>query len=245
MIERIRRHNRYELRRNHYYWHYYDGIRYGHYYDSYGYHWYGFYNGSSYYWARYHNDHWWWYEANFQRWVYWNDGYWWYQDPLNLTIVYVYIDDSYYRYDRSRGGVVLKPEPPEEDEETGATVYLSDDGTRMVEISGSRNNAFLFNLIPEDGKEEPEFMAFLGANVAEVRFSHSKDEGVLTQILIVDEDGAFALFDPDGNPYGAMPTAEEIPENEFDEGLEGLKDLKESIGDGNRDWGALFDSSPK
>lgn len=91
-------------------------------------------------------------------------------------------------------------------------------------------------------------MAFLGANVAEVRFSHSKDEGVLTQILIVDEDGAFALFDPDGNPYGAMPPAEEIPEDEFDdaaEGLEGLKDLKESLGDGNRDWGALFDSSLK
>ena len=151
--------------------------------------------------------------------------------------------------------MVLKPTVPDEEEESDTSVYISDDGTRMVEVSGERKNAFLYDLIPEDGLDDPKFITFLGSEVTEVRFA-SSEEGILTQILIVNEAGTFALFDPDGNPFnlGGIPNGEEdlegdfgdpleIPDEDSSENLSKLRKTAESVLGGTTDWGSVFDGN--
>lgn len=213
------------LRRGHYYWFYDNGIRHAHYYDPYGIHWFGFYLGDAYFWARWQNGHLWWHDAGRSRWLVYRDGFWWWQSP-DGTLVYVYRDGVYLRYDPVRGGYRTRPEEPSAPEEKPEeqTTFYSEDGSRMVEIFGERRESFLYDATGE----EPAVLAFLAAETEEVQFSGGTEEAAL-QILVVTkgEDGvkAFHLFDADGVPYGA-PTDQVNPESQFKDseafkGLEG------------------------
>lgn len=201
------------------YWHdYYDGSshhQYCHYYDDWGYHWYGWYIGSDYFWSRYYADRWWVYDRYYHRWNYYNNGSWWYQDPYNVTVVYIYVDNSYYRYEESRGGVVTRPDttPPVEAPADPApapvkqATFYSVDGTRMVQVFGDNEDAFLY-----DTAETPAFdPTYLGSNVKDVQYSDTEN-GEALQILILMEktvDGkpvkSFKTFDADGKGFGAGP----------------------------------------
>lgn len=85
--------------RNHYYWHHSGGFDYAHYNDAWGYSWYGWYVGDSYFWTRYYSDRWWFYDDSADRWCYWSYGNWWWQDPDNMGSFYLYQDDNYVAAD--------------------------------------------------------------------------------------------------------------------------------------------------
>lgn len=205
----VRSHERVEVVPNRYYWHRNGRHRYGHYY-SYGVHWYGFYDGPSFYWARYHNNYWWRYDARFSRWVYWYGGHWWWPAPAGG--VYVAIDNEYYPYQSGYGPAV---EPPPSGVALSGGSWKSPDGERMVEISGNLAEAFLYDT---SGKA-PAFLKRLGQSVENVRFSGGEN-GKPLQILIEFSDDRFEIFDESGNsfqPVGQMeppPPVTDLPGNE-------------------------------
>jgi hypothetical protein len=90
-----------EPNRGQYYWHHGGNFDYVHYNDHWGYSWYGWYMGDSYFWTRYYGDRWWFYDDGQGRWCYWSAGAWWWQDPDDMDTVYVYEDDSYVKADLS------------------------------------------------------------------------------------------------------------------------------------------------
>jgi len=202
-----------ETLRGHFYWHNTGGVRYAHYYDAHGVHWYGFYHGPKFYWCRYSDNFWWWYDAGFSRWVYWWGGYWWWWGPGGIA--YVYTDNSYYPYDMTAGGVVVKkPEtvsapktPPAPEAGQG---QISPDKSRLVQIYGANSEAFLY----DNTGPKPVYLAYLGHDVAKVRFS----QGAPAQILVDFKDGDYALYSLDGKsqeaaqaepPKAAQPPAPE------------------------------------
>ncbi|MDD2772430.1 MAG: hypothetical protein PHP45_01900 [Elusimicrobiales bacterium] len=192
--------------RNHYYWHTAGGVRYAHYFDDHNVHWYGFYHGPSFYWTRFYENRWWWFDPGFARWVFWWDGYWWWQGPG--AALYVYVDNSYYPYEAEQGNVIVKkPEtmlPPDEQPASPSEGrnWTSPDGKRMVQLTGPRAEAFLYSV---SGSSEPVFAAYLGQGVEKVRFSGGKP-GQPLQILLDFKDGTFALYDIDGNALdGPVP----------------------------------------
>ncbi|MBI3551012.1 MAG: hypothetical protein HY077_00720 [Elusimicrobia bacterium] len=184
-------------------WHRWDGHDVCHHYDRYGYHWWGWYIGSVYFWTRYYNDYYWWYDPYWHRWCYCHDGRWWWRDPSRVEYVYVWTDDGYYRYEDSDGGVVMEPDPtppvdsppdPEPAPAPSEKVYTSADGLRVVKISGDgKKTAYLY-----DTSDPPAFEpVWLGDGVDEVRFKLD-DQGVLSQILTILDNGSFGVFDKDG-----------------------------------------------
>ncbi|MBI5622723.1 MAG: hypothetical protein HY924_02985 [Elusimicrobia bacterium] len=235
-----------ETRRDYHYWHAFDSVLYCHYYDLYGIHWYGFYVGPTYYWTRHHDGRFWWFDQRWGRWAYWHNSHWWYQDPVDITIVYVHIDGRYYRYSDVQNGIVLRPEPvtaPPQPETPAAPVdpqekaFYSGDGTRLVQVYGERQEAFLYALdSAETAEAEPRFLAFLGQDVAEIRFSNVED-GAPLQILCLLKDGTFALFDADGAPVGQPAPADgTADQSEVGASLTSLKDkVTESIENANFD----------
>jgi hypothetical protein len=179
-------------------WRQVDGTRYCHYYDA-GAHWYGFYGGSHFYWTRYWADRWWWHDPYYARWLFWSGGYWWYPAPTGLV---VYVDNAYYPYEQARVSAP-KPEPPPTTP-SGAPppvvpasggAWNSPDGRRMVQISGARGEAFLYDTT---GKE-PAFLSYLGEGVEKARFSGGAKREPL-RILLDLKDGSFTLLDADGKP---------------------------------------------
>ena len=216
ILSRVRGYNRWENIPNRYYWHEDYGRRYCHYYDSWGYHWYGWYIGSSYFWVRYYNDYWWWNDADFNRWCYWHDGYWWWRHPTT-AIVYIYIDNRYCRYEDRPGGVVLQPENPQPPvggqpapPEARETEFYSADGSRLVRVLGDKAEAFLY----DSSKEKPVFLAYLSENVKDVQFSDPGSGQPLMINVTVEEtrivDGRqtsvrfFKLFDANGRPFASQ-----------------------------------------
>lgn len=205
LMTEIHRSERDERVRDRYYWHHDQNVRYCHYYDG-DIDWFGFYFGPSFYWARYYGDHWWWFDVGFGRWVYWWDGYWWWPSPAGVT--YVYVDNSYYPYNEN-GVTVMNPEvegpasgaPPANEGQT----FNSPDRSRMVQIFGSRDEAFLY----DTSSSNPVFIKYLGSGVDKVRYSGGK-EGHPLKILLDYHDGTFALFTDAGDPVDAAPV-ESIP----------------------------------
>jgi len=196
--------NRTETQPNHYYWHTDNGLRYCHYADTSGVQWYGFYAGTTYYWSRYEANHWWWYDPAYTRWLYWDDGYWWWQSPNQA--VYVYSDNnSYVAYSSATAAppaVQATSESGETDVQNGDTLY-SQDGSRMIQIFGDRNEAFLYERY---AGEEPQFLAFLGQDVVRVQFSNTTEPAQL-QILLHFKNGTFAVLDSRGANYQAPSSA--------------------------------------
>ena len=66
-----------ESKANHYYWHKADGYVYCHMVDSWGFHWYGWYEGDRTFWTRYYSGRWWFYDSDYGRWCFWHAGFWW------------------------------------------------------------------------------------------------------------------------------------------------------------------------
>ncbi len=194
-----------------YHWENWDGRQVGHYYDTHGFHWWGFYVGDVYFWTRYYNSLYWWYDPYWHRWCYLNNGQWWWQNP-DTQAVYVYSDDGYSAYDDTDGGVVLTPDatppvdaPPADDGASAAdqpvATYMSVDGSRMVQVYGDDKAAYL-----TDTTAAPAFTApvYLASGVTEVRFQYNAAQS-LTQILTIGADGSFQLFDSVGNPLDQQP----------------------------------------
>lgn len=234
IVGRIRHHERdWRRGRYDYEWHDWNGRRLCHYRDRVGRHWWGFYFGSTYFWARYHNDYFWWYDPYFRRWIYLHEGRWWYRDPINVTVYYIYDEGRYYRYRDARGGIALIADhsapyvappaaPAPEPEET----YVSEDGSRQVLIAGANRDAFLY-----DTAEPPAFEPqYLASNVKEVQFSTGA--GTLQIMLVTETQAAggvqrgFQLFDADGISLTAPANAAEAPVESLREGSPAFQQLE-------------------
>ena len=197
----VRSHERVEITPSQYYWHRRDGRRYGHYY-SHGVHWYGFYYGPSFYWARYFDDYWWHYDPFYARWLYWHDGYWWWREPGGA--IYVYVDDRYYPYDTAPGGPPQLGTPAPGEKEIGGA-WTSPDRRRMVQVAGANADAFLY----DTSGPSPVFIKQLSNHVENVRFSGGAD-GKPSRILLEYRDNRFAMFTENGDPID-LDVPEEAP----------------------------------
>jgi hypothetical protein len=201
VINNINLYNTRETRVGHYYWHYDNGNRYCHYRDRWGYRWFGWYVGSSYFWTRYHSGRFWWYDTSFDRWCYWHGGRWWWQDPYRVNVVYVYDNTRYVQAVSDDEMDVGLPEDADDDEftegKTNVRVYNSKDETRMVKVIGRDQEAFLYDT---DGSESFR-PVYLGNRVKEVRFSNRNIDRPL-QVMLVFKDGSFELFDSRGKSMG-------------------------------------------
>jgi hypothetical protein len=180
-----------ENRANNYYWHTWNGINYCHYYDNWGYHWYGWYLGSSYFWTRWYGNNWWWYDNAYDRWCYWHDGGWWWQDPYHVNVIYVYNNGNYSPINSNPAY-----DNPDGNPNGGQTVYQSNDGTRKVKVMGDGQDAFLY-----DTSNSPSFdPIYMASGVREVKFSDTSNGGPL-QIMLTLGNGSFEMFDAYGNRY--------------------------------------------
>lgn len=197
-----------------YHWYDWNGTRVCHRYDGFGYHWWGFYIGDVYFWTRYDNDRYWWYDPYFHRWTYLHDGRWWWQDSFG--VVYIVINNHYYRYGQNGGTIIVTPDPappveappadPTETAPTAETMFYSEDGTRSVQIMGDRNEAYLYDLTVEDQADPKAGGRWLGAGVKSASFVYDDKIGSdgtttksLRQIaLTFEEAGKSAVADING-----------------------------------------------
>ncbi len=192
---RIGEFNRAEVRRNFYYWHQDSDFNYCHYVDNWGYHWYGWYVGSDYFWTRYYQSRWWWYDIDHFRWCFWNGGRWWWQDPNHVGDLYVFVNNNYVPCNSANDPVVVNAA-----QNGNVSVYHSSDGSRMVKVV-SGGDAFLF-----DTAIPPAFNPiYLASNVSGVRFSNTSN-GEPLQVLLELNDGTFDLFDNQGNALNYTDT---------------------------------------
>jgi|GEM_PF-1583814 len=198
-------HEKDERQVNHIYWHADGGQKYAHWYDG-NVHWYGFYNGPRFYWTRYEDNRWWWYDQNATRWLYWHDGYWWWHDPANAAAMYVVVNDSYYPYAEVAADPSIAPGAAPDDSSSAMSVVdaagkgvhgnfakRSPDGTREIQVYGDRREAFLYDLT---GGGDPRFIAYLATGVKHVTFSEASGSDM--QIMLLMLDGSYEVFDADG-----------------------------------------------
>jgi len=187
----IVRENASETQRGRTYWHSGEGFNYAHYIDNSGYHWYGFYNDSQYFWARNYAGRWWWYDTGFNRWCFYNDDYWWWQDPYHVGDLYCYDDDSYVPVNSVDDQIVVSGA-----EEANETVYKSPDGTRTVKVVQTDGDAFLY-----DAAQIPSFdPIYLASGVQNIQFSDTNN-GRPLEIILKLNDGSFDMFDSQGHPF--------------------------------------------
>lgn len=180
-------------------WYDWNGYRTCHHYDTFGYHWWGFYVGSDYFWTRYYSGRHWWYDPYYNRWVYLHDGRWWWQDPVYPTVVYVIIDNNYYRYQDNSGTIIVKPDPtppvvvppadptpaPAPANPDQETMY-SVDGTRSVQILGAAKEAYLYDLTATDPNSPSAGGKWLGTGVKSAKFVYDdkhEADGTTTQVI--------------------------------------------------------------
>src|SRR5665213_176548 len=188
---RIDQYNAAENQAGHYYWHNDDGVNYCHYLDSNGYHWYGWYEGSQFFWTRDFDGRWWEYDSDYNRWCFWNNGYWWWQDPNHVGDLYCYDNNDYIPCNSQDDQVVVTAP-----DEGTMDSYASDDGTRMVKIDRQTQDAFLYATANPPGFD-PVYMA---TGVESVTFSDTSN-GRPMEIVLKLNDGSFDLFDAQGNSY--------------------------------------------
>jgi len=191
MLDQVAQYNQLEINRNHFYWHTDNGFNYCHYVDDWGYHWYGWYVGSQYFWTRQYANRWWWYDSDFDRWCFWNNGFWWWQDPTHVGDLYCYNNDSYIPCNSAEDQIVVTA-----DNNPNATVYTSPDGTRQVKVMGDSQDAFLY-----DTANPPSFdPVYLASKVTQVQFSNPNN-GRPLEVVLTLSDGSFDMFDGQGNTY--------------------------------------------
>jgi hypothetical protein len=188
---RINGFNSTENQPGHYYWHNDDGINYCHYLDASGYHWYGWYVGSQYFWTRNFNGRWWWYDSDFNRWCFWNNDFWWWQDPNHVGDLYCYNNDTYIPCNSAEDQVVVTA-PADSSMQT----ITSPDGTRLVKLDQQTQDAFLYDTANPPGFDP----VYLASGVESVEFSDASN-GRPMEIILKLNDGSFDLFDEQGNSY--------------------------------------------
>ncbi|MDE2490172.1 MAG: hypothetical protein KGM24_04950 [Elusimicrobia bacterium] len=194
-------------------WHRWNGMDVCHHYDDWGFHWWGFYVGGSYFWTRWYGDHYWWYDPYWHRWVYLQDGRWWWQDA---GAEYVLIDGRYYRYGDANGTIVMIPDatppvdvPPSDPNapaSPGRTAFYSEDGTRSVLILGQDRDAYLYDLTVTDPNDARAAGRWLASGVKSVAFEYADGtaaDGSATKVLrqldlSFDDPSVFAAVDPNG-----------------------------------------------
>ena len=192
MRQRIQQYNQLETVQGRYYWHTDNGFNYCHYVDPWGYHWYGWYVGSQYFWTRNYANRWWWYDTDFNRWCFWNAGFWWWQDPAHVGDLYCYNNATYIPCNSAEDQIVVTVNSPS----NNGLVFTSADGTRQVKVMGDSKDAFLY-----DTANPPSFApVYLASEVSNVQFSNNP--GRPLEIVLTLGDGTFDLFDAEGNPYG-------------------------------------------
>ena len=194
-------------------WHDWNGMHVAHHYDEFGFHWWGFYVGSAYFWTRYYDDNYWWYDPYWHRWCSLHDGQWWWQNPNG--VVYYYDGNGYYQYDNSGSGVVVTPDPePPVDVPPGnptpapanqISVY-SLDGTRSIQVTGDNRDAYLYDLTVADPSSQAAQGRYIGTEVAGVNIDYvttTADDGTTTQAiqqieLSYDDSTAVSVVDLNG-----------------------------------------------
>jgi hypothetical protein len=185
-----------------YYWHHEHDFDFCHYLDDSGYNWYGWYLGSHFFWTRYFNSRWWWYDTDFDRWCFWNDGFWWWQDPYHMGDIYMYNNNSYVP-GNSQDDQVAVAAP----EKAGQSTFASPDGTRTVKVVTDTQDAYLY-----DTSKEPSFNpVYLASGVKDVQFSDTSN-GRPLQIVLKLNDNSFDIFDGQGLPYSPVEQAPEKQE---------------------------------
>ncbi len=183
--------NRVEIQVGHHYWHQENGFNYCHYLDNYGYHWYGWYVGNQFFWNRYFNGRWWWYDTDFDRWCFWNNGFWWWQDPYHVGDLYCYNNTNYIPCNSDQDQVVVTAPAA-----SSLQAYNSPDGTRIVKVDSTTQDAFLY-----DTANPPSFEPiYLASGVKNVQYSDTSN-GRPLEIVLTLNDGSFDMFDGQGNPY--------------------------------------------
>jgi len=208
-------HRGWNTRDHGYGWYDWNGYRACHHYDTFGFHWWGFYVGNSYFWTRYHDGRHWWYDPYYQRWTYLHDGRWWWQDPVTPTVVYVIINNNYYRYQDNAGTIVTRPDttqpvvaPPAEPSvpSTDQETMYSLDGTRSIQILGAAKEAFLYDLTAEDSNGASAGGRWLASGVRSAKFVYDdkhEADGTTTQVirqieLDFEDDSMAAIADMNG-----------------------------------------------
>ncbi len=182
-----------EKKPGHYYWHNGRNFNYCHYIDRIGYHWYGWYVGSKYFWTRYFKNRWWWYDGDFGRWCFWNNGFWWWQDPYHIGDLYFYNDIEYIPVNSAEDNVAVAVP-----DNASMRTYVNPDDTRVVKVVADTQDAFLY-----DASSQPEFApVYLASGVRDVMFS-DPGSGKPLEIILKLNDGSFDMFDGYGNAYNA------------------------------------------
>jgi hypothetical protein len=194
-----------------YHWDNWNGMPVCHHYDDFGFHWWGFYVGSSYYWTRFDADRFWWFDPYWHRWDYLDNGQWWWQDAGGT--LFVYNGGTYYRYGYGDSGVVMTPDPtPPVDVPPGgvpqpaAPSAYSLDGTRSVQIVGDNRDAYLYDLTLTDANDPRAQGTWLASGVTNASFAYTtqtNDDGSTTQLLqqvtlSYDDPAATSTIDPNG-----------------------------------------------
>ena len=109
-----------------------------------------------------------------------------------MNVVYVYVNGNYVS-STAGSDVNVTVENPSK---PAGRVFNSPDGTRMVKVSGSGEDAFLY-----DTANPPAFQPiYLASGVKEVKISNTSN-GRPLQIMLILNDGSFDLFDDQGNPF--------------------------------------------
>ena len=205
-----------------YHWQNWNGMNVCHHYDEFGFHWWGFYVGSAYFWTRYYDDNYWWYDPYWHRWVYMHEGQWWWTGPNGWN--YVYNNGGYYHYDNGDGGVIMTPDPtPPVDVPPGdptttpvdqVSVY-SLDGTRSVQITGADKDAYLYDLTVADPDSAAAQGKYLASGVKSAAFVNDAAGAIKEIVLtIVDETGtqSTTTFDRDGAATGSSSAPASAPQ---------------------------------
>ena len=202
-----------------------NGWRVNHHYDEFGFHWWGFYVADMYFWTRYYNDNYWWYDPYWHRWVYMHEGQWWWTGPNGWN--YVYNNGSYYHYDTGNGGVIMTPDPtppvdvPPGDPTTtpvNQTSVYSLDGTRSVQITGDGKDAYLYDLTVADPASPAAQGKYLASGVKSAAFVNEGDAIKEIVLTLVDESGSESTqtFDRDGAATGSSGSATQAIQPESD-----------------------------
>ncbi len=201
--DRIHGFNQTETRPNFYYWHKENNFNYCHFIDNSGYHWYGWYVENNYFWTRYFNNRWWWYDVDYDRWCFWNDGFWWWQDPYHMGDLYCYNDSDYIPCNSADDNVAVTVP-----DNNNIRTFASPDNSRIVKVVADTEDAFLY-----DTSNPPAFKPFyLASGVQDVMFSDPRN-GKPLEIILKLSDLSFDIFDSNGNPYSPVP-AEDSQSNE-------------------------------
>ena len=194
-------------------WHDWNGMRVAHHYDEFGFHNWGFYVGGTYFWTRYHDDNYWWYDPYWHRWCSLHEGQWWWQNGDG--VIYVYTGNGYYQYGSSDSGVIMTPDPtPPVDVPPGdptpapanqISVY-SLDGTRSIQVNGDNRDAYLYDLTVADPQSDAAKGRYIGTQVAGVNIiygTQTADDGTETQViqqieLSYDDSSSVSIVDLNG-----------------------------------------------